>query len=96
MSIQYIMNKDKWISEVIQLLPDTFKKSIHGTKEDIAFDLSLEYGIISGLIPNGWYPAEALYIFVNLELNKGNIEESDLQEFYDKVADYGTERILIS
>lgn len=84
----YIMNKEQWMAEVIELLPDVFTKSVHGSKDDVAFDLSLEYGIISGLVPSGWYPDEALDIFINREYDKGNIEESDVHEFESKLEAY--------
>ena len=89
----YIMNKEQWMSEVIELLPDVFTKSEHGSKDDVAFDLSLEYGIISGLVPSGWYPDEALDIFINKEYDKGNIEESDVKEFEAKVESYHNNKI---
>ena len=84
----YIMNKEQWMSEVIELLPDVFTKSEHGSKDDVAFDLSLEYGIISGLVPSGWYPDEALDIFINKEYDKGNIDEADVKEFEYKLEAY--------
>lgn len=86
MTIQYIMTHDEWIAHTVSLIPDACAKN--ETKENIAFDLALEFGILSGLVPSGWYPDEAVGHLVEREEEKGNLDESDLVEFDVKVDAY--------
>lgn len=78
---KYIMTRDEWMEYVISLLPDASVKI--DTKDNIAFDLSIEFGIISGLLESGWYPEEAVCHFIEREEEKGTLDESDLID-YDK------------
>lgn len=86
MTIQYVMTHDEWIAHTVSLIPDACAK--HDTKDSIAFDLALEFGILSGLVPSGWYPDEAVGHLVDRENEKGNLEDSDLDEYEVKVAVY--------
>lgn len=79
MTIQYIMKHDEWVSHVVSLIPDACAKD--ETKENIAFDLAMEFGILSGLVPSGWYPDEAVEHLIDREDEKGNLTDSDLVEF---------------
>lgn len=88
MPTEYVMTRDKWLGTVANLLPDSLEKSEHGNKQDIAFDLSIEFGIISGLLPSGWYPEEAVDIFLSRELDKESISESDYDEYQEKLLKY--------
>lgn len=93
MPTEYVMTRDKWLSTVAHLLPNSFEKSEHGSKQDIAFDLSIEFGIISGLLPSGWYPEEAVDIFLSRELDKESISYSDYDEFQEKLLTYRKNQI---
>lgn len=86
MTIQYVMTHDEWISHTVSLIPDACARQ--DTKDSIAFDLALEFGILSGLVPSGWYPDEAVGHLVDREEEKGNLEDSDLDEYEAKVAVY--------
>lgn len=86
MTIQYVMTHDEWLAHVVSLIPDACAKD--ETKENIAFDLAMEFGILSGLVPSGWYPDEAVGHLVDREEEKGNLDESDLVEFDVKVDAY--------
>ena len=86
MTIKYVMSHDEWIAHTVGLIPDACAK--HDTKDSIAFDLALEFGILSGLVPSGWYPDEAVGHLVDREEEKGNLEDSDLDEYEAKVAVY--------
>lgn len=79
MTIQYVMTHDEWIAHTVSLIPDACAK--HDTKDSIAFDLALEFGILSGLVPSGWYPDEAVEHLIDREDEKGNLSESDLVDF---------------
>lgn len=86
MTIQYMMTRDEWQSHVVSLLPDACAKN--NTKEDIAFDLAMEFGIIGGLVSSGWYPDEAVGHLVDREYDNGNLDDSDQDEFAVKVKSY--------
>lgn len=86
MTTQYIMTHDEWLAHVVSLIPDACAKE--ETKENIAFDLAMEFGILSGLVPSGWYPDEAVGHLVDREEEKGNLDDSDLVEFDAKVDAY--------
>ena len=86
MTIQYVMTHDEWIAYTVNLIPDACVKN--DTKEGIAFDLAMEFGILSGLLPSGWYPDEAVSHFVDREYEKGNLDDSYLVDFDSKVAVY--------
>ncbi len=88
MPTEYVMTRDKWLGTVANLLPEAFNKSEYGNKQDIAFDLSIEFGIISGLLPSGWYPEEAVDIFLSRELDKESISYSDYEEYQTKLNQY--------
>lgn len=79
MTIQYIMTHSEWIAYTVSLIPDACAQN--DTKENIAFDLAMEFGILSGLVPSGWYPDEAVEHFIDREDEKGNLSTSDLVEF---------------
>lgn len=86
MTIKYIMGRDEWESHVVSLLPDVALKT--DTKENIAFDLAMEFGILSGLVPSGWYPDEAVEHWMDREEEKDNLSESDFDEHALKLKAY--------
>lgn len=86
MTIKYVMGRDEWESHVVSLLPDVALKT--DTKENIAFDLAMEFGILSGLVPSGWYPDEAVEHWMDREEEKDNLAESDFDEHALKVEAY--------
>ena len=86
MTIQYVMTHDEWIAYTVNLIPDACVKN--DTKEGIAFDLAMEFGILTGLLPSGWYPDEAVSHLIDRENEKCNIDENVIAEFESKVAIY--------
>lgn len=86
MTIKYIMGRAEWESHVVSLLPDVALKT--DTKENIAFDLAMEFGILSGLVPSGWYPDEAVDHWMDREEEKDNLSDSDFDEYSLKVKAY--------
>jgi hypothetical protein len=79
MTIKYVMTHDEGLAHTASLIPDACAKN--DSKEDIAFDLAIEFGIITGLVSGGWYPDEAVGHLIDREEGKGNLEESDLEQF---------------
>lgn len=87
MTIKYVMTHNEWLAHTASLIPDACAKN--DSKEDIAFDLAIEFGILSGLVSGGWYPDEAVGHLIDREEGKGNLEESDLEQFeQNKLAYY--------
>lgn len=86
MEIKYVMSRNDWESQAVSLLPDACSQ--YESKEDIAFSLALEFGILSGLVPSGWYPDEAVGHYIDREYEKGNISDSDVEQFNLKVKEY--------
>lgn len=86
MDIEYIMSRSDWESQVVSLLPDACTQ--YESKEDIAFSLALEFGILGGLVPSGWYPDEAVCHYIDREFEKGNISDSDVDEYNFKEKEY--------
>ena len=80
MTNKYVMTRQEWIDEVVSLLPD-----VYTNKVDVAEDLSIDFGIISGLLQSGWYPSEALDIFLDKECDQDRIDESDFEEYAEKL-----------
>lgn len=76
MSHNYVMDKKQWVQEVISLLPDCYTD-----KAEIADDLSYEFGILSGLVSGGWYPNEALDVFLGREFDNDKISDADMDEY---------------
>lgn len=86
--MNYIMTNEDWTAAVISLLPDFYEKSNHGTKEDIAFNLSVRFGTFNGLLSSGWYPDEAVEDFVDEEFDDGLIDKVTFLEAENKIRQY--------
>ncbi len=83
---KYIMTRDEWIQYVISLLPDSSVKI--DSKDNIAFDLSIEFGIISGMLSSGWYPEEAVNHFIERETERGTLDENEIEDYEEKYKSY--------
>jgi len=86
MTIKYVMSREEWEAHVVSLLPEIALKN--DTKENIAFDLAMEFGILSGLVPSGWYPDEAVEHWMDREEDKDNLADSDFDDHAVKLTAY--------
>lgn len=81
MTIQYVMSREQWVKEALELLPDCYTSD----REGLVDDLAREYGILWGLVSGGWYPNEAIGNLLDKDYDKGKIDDTDIDQFEERL-----------